>query len=345
MSFDRTPPHSQPLLHFAFMPLHGFTMLALTSAIEVLRMANYVCGKPLFRWTLVSPEGGPVESSSGLAMDMQAPHAITAGEPDIVFVVGGIDVQCATTHTHLAALRAFARRGTMLGALCTGSYALAHAGLLSGYACAIHWENMSALKEAFPETRFLRELFVINRNRVTYSGGVAPLDMMLDLIAQTVGVANVTQIAQQLIVDKVRDREAQQKVPLVALLGSANRFLLEVFALMENNIEEPLSPEELAHLAGMSQRHLQRLFSDHVGVAPMHFYLTLRLRRACELLMQTDMSIMDITVACGFRSACHFSKAYRKAFGTAPSVARRKQMPAFAVVCPSLPAATTMLAA
>ncbi|KMZ13678.1 Transcriptional regulator containing an amidase domain and an AraC-type DNA-binding HTH domain [Candidatus Burkholderia humilis] len=293
-------------------------------------MANYLCGEEVFRWSIVSPRGGAVASSSGLGVGTQA--ISEAGRPDIVFVVGGVNVQRATTPKHLRALRRYAMDARLLGSLCIGAYVLARAGLLSGYACAIHWENLSALKEEFPQTRFLRELFVFDRDRITCSGGVAPLDMMLNLIAQKVGVARVTQIARQLIVERVRDRDAQQHVPMVARLGSANKSLFEVFSLMENNIEEPLSLEELARLAGMSQRHLQRLFSDCVDMSPMHFYMNLRLRRARELLLQTDMSIMDITVACGFRSACHFSKANRKTFGAAPSVERRKQAPAFSVV-------------
>lgn len=325
MAQDRTAT----LRHFAFMPLPHFSMIALMSAIEVLRMANYICGKPVYRWTLASPRGEAVTSSSGLEMSTESITAID--KPDIVFVAGGIDVRRVTTREHLAVLRDFASRGGMLGALCTGSYALARAGLMAGYACAIHWENLPALNEEFPETRFLRELFMIDRDRVTCSGGVAPLDMMLNLIRPTVGVGRVMQIAQQLIIDKVRDRDAQQQVPLVARLGSANKALFDVFLLMENNIEEPLSPERLARLAGMSQRNLQRLFNEHVGMSPIHFYMSLRLRRGRQLLLQTDMSVMEIAVACGFHSACRFSKAYREAFGTAPSVERRNQAPVFAV--------------
>jgi AraC family transcriptional regulator, glycine betaine-responsive activator len=323
---DRTA-HLTHLTHFAFMPLPNFTLIAFTTALEVLRMANYLCGENVYRWSIVSPRGGPVASSGGLEIDTQ-PIA-DALAPDIVFVVGGVDVQRACAPEHLAALRACAKNGRVLGSLCTGAYALARAGLLAGHACAIHWENLSALKEEFPDTRFLRELFVFDRDRITCSGGVAPLDMMLNLIAPKVGMARITQIAQQLIVERVRDRDAQQHAPMLTRLGPANRSLFEVFSLMENNVEEPLSPEAIARLTGMSQRHLQRLFSDHVGMSPMHFYMNLRLRRARELLLQTDMSIMDITVACGFRSACHFSKAYREAFGAAPSVERRRETRAF----------------
>lgn len=319
-----SPDRAATLSHFAFMPVPNFTMIAFTNAIEVLRMANYLSGQNLYKWSVISPEGGLVHASNGLGVDTVPADSI--GQPDIVFVCGGIDVQRETTAGHLATLRRFARTGTVLGSLCTGTYALARAGLLAGYACAIHWENMSALKEEFPDTRFLKELFVVDRDRVTCTGGVAPLDMMLNLIVPRVGTARVTQIAEQFIVEHVRDTNAQQRMPLVARLGSANKSLFEVIALMENNIEEPLSREELARLANMSQRQLQRLFREHLGMTPTHYYLTLRLRRARELLLQTDMSIMHITMACGFQSACHFSKSYRDAFGTAPTRERRKQV-------------------
>ena len=320
-----SPDRTASLSHFVFMALPNFTMIAFSNAIEVLRMANYLSGQTLYHWTVVSPSGGPVVASNGLSVDT-VPVASLEHRPDIVFACGGVDVQRATTPEHLTELRRFARAGTVLGSLCTGTYALARAGLLDGYACAIHWENMSALKEEFPGTRFLKELFVVDRDRVTCTGGVAPLDMMLHLIAPRIGTARVTQIAEQFIVEHVRDTSAQQRMPLVARLGSANKSLFEVIALMENNIEEPLSREELARLANMSQRQLQRLFREHLGMTPTHYYLTLRLRRARELLLQTDMSIMHITMACGFQSACHFSKSYRDAFGTAPTRERRKQV-------------------
>ncbi|CAB3972535.1 AraC family regulatory protein [Burkholderia aenigmatica] len=273
-----SPDRTASLSHFAFMPLPNFTMIAFTNAIEVLRMANYLSGQPLYRWSVISPDGGPVTASNGLTVDTGPAECV--GHPDIVFVCGGVDVQRATTPAHLSTLRRFARAGIPLGSLCTGTYALAKSGLLAGYACAIHWENMSALKEEFPDTRFLKELFVIDRDRITCTGGVAPLDMMLNLIAARVGTARVTQIAEQFIVEHVRDTSAQQRMPLVARLGSANKSLFEVISLMENNIEEPLSREELARLANMSQRQLQRLFREHLGMTPTHYYLTLRLRRA-----------------------------------------------------------------
>ncbi len=263
-------------------------------------------------------------SSNGLLMNTVSADSI--GRPDIVFVCGGVDVQDETTAAHLATLRMFAKTGALLGSVCTGAYALARAGLLGGYACAIHWETLSALRDEFPSTRFLRELFVIDRDRVTCTGGVAPLEMMLNLIAPRVGTAMITQIAEQFAVSYVRDSSAQQRIPLVARLGSANRCLLDVIALMENHIEEPLMREDLARIVNKSERQLQRLFREYLGVTPTKYYTTLRLRRARELLLQTDMPIMDIAVACGFQSAGHFSTTYRIGFGRSPMSERRVQV-------------------
>jgi transcriptional regulator GlxA family with amidase domain len=310
--------------HFVFLPIPNFTMLAFTNSVEVLRMANYLSGQPLFRWSIATPDGGEVTASNGLSIDTLRAERVDS--PDFAFVCGGVDVQKHTTQAHLSALRQFAKSGCMLGSLCTGAYALARAGLLDGYSCAIHWENMSALKEAFPGTLFVKELFVIDRDRVTCTGGVAPLDMMLNLLSDHIGAACVARISEQFAVEHVRDKTAQQQIPHVTGLGSASRSIIDVIAYMEANIEEPLARQELARFACLSQRQLQRIFRDRLGVTPTQYYLNLRLRRARQLLLQTNMAMMDITIACGFRSACHFSKSYREAFGTTPTRQRRNRV-------------------
>ena len=315
MSTDRTAS----LSHFAFMPLPNFTMIAFTNAIEVLRMANYLTGQTLYRWSIVSPEGGPVAASNGLSVDTGPVECV--GQPDIVFVVGGIDVQRATTPAHLVALRRFARTGQRARQpvhrhLCAGARRLARRLCMRDSL----GEHVGA--QGRVSRHALSERTVRDRPRSRHLHGrrrAARHDAQPDHAAGRYQ-RSVTQIAEQFIVEHVRDNSAQQRMPLVARLGSANKSLFEVISLMENNIEEPLSREELARLAGMSQRQLQRLFREHLGMTPTHYYLTLRLRRARELLLQTDMSIMHITMACGFQSACHFSA---RAIATRSALRRR----------------------
>jgi len=309
--------------HFAFLPLNNFTMIAFSNAIEVLRMANYLEDKTLYRWSVISSEGGQVCASNGLSVN--ASRADPNDVPDVVFVCGGTEIETAIDSASLSLIHSFAAQGVAMGSLCTGTFALAKAGLLDGYTCATHWENMSALRRAFPSVSFSRDLFVIDRDRLTCTGGIAPLDMMLNLISKQVGKTTIAAIADQFILEHVRDEKDQQRVPLTVRMNAARPAMVEVVSLMESNIEEPLSLEELAHLSNSSPRQLQRMFKEHMGMSPTHYYLTLRLRKARELLRQTDMSILSITMACGFQSACHFSKTYREVFNVAPSSERRKQ--------------------
>ncbi|QRX81493.1 GlxA family transcriptional regulator [Glaciimonas sp. PAMC28666] len=309
--------------HFAFLPLYNFTMIAFSNAIEVLRMANYLEGKALYRWSVITPEGGMVCASNGLSVKSGRPDP--ADIPDVVFVCGGTEIETAIHSDALVLMQSFANQGVAMGSLCTGTFALAKAGLLDGYVCATHWENMSALRRTFPSVSFSRDLFVIDRDRLTCTGGIAPLDMMLNLISRQVGKTTIAAIADQFILEHVRDDKDQQRVPLTVRMNSARPAMVEVVSLMEANIEEPLSLEDLAQLSNSSPRQLQRMFKEHMGMSPTHYYLTLRLRKARELLRQTDMSILSITMACGFQSACHFSKTYREVFNVAPSSERRKQ--------------------
>src|SRR6266853_1614780 len=177
-----------------------------------------------------------------------------------------------------------------------------------------------ALAEAGP----IDVLFVIDRDRFTCSGGIAPIDMMLNLIRERHGKEVATAICEQFILDRMRDAKDQQHIPLQAQVGAHNQILIKTATLMEANVEEPLPLEELASYVGVSRRQLERLFKRYLGRVPTRYYLELRLRRARELLLQTDLSVMDITVACGFQSPPHFSKCYRGLFGYPPSMERRR---------------------
>ena len=313
-----------PLLkrRFAFLTLPNYSLSALSTAVEALRMANRVTQEDVYHWTIASLDGSPQTASSGLSMSpTQAIEAI--GPVDIVFVCGGVDVEHAVTTDLLAVLRRLAQRHVALGSLCTGGYALAKAGLLDKYKAVIHWENMSALKEQFPRVIFSDQLFAIDRDRYTCSGGVAPLDLMLNIIKDQLGSDIAPMISEQFILDRIRNDQDRQHVPLQARVGLFHENLIEAAALMESNIEEPLALDEIAALVGVSRRQIERLFKRYVGEVPTKYYLDMRLRRARTLLLQTAMSIMDIAVACGFQSPPHFSKCYRNLFGHTPSAERQ----------------------
>jgi transcriptional regulator GlxA family with amidase domain len=310
-----------PKSRFAFLTLPRYSMIALSSAVEALRMANLVAGQAVYDWSIVSVDGEPTPASNGLQLAPTLPLE-KAGPVDIFFVCGGVDVKAGVSPKILSSLRRLADRGVPLGALCTGGYALAKAGLLDKYRATIHWENLSALREEFPRILLSDQLFTIDRDRFTCSGGIAPLDMMLHLVKTKLGARIAQLISEQFIVDRIRNDRDRQYVPLRAQLGTGHETLLHAAQLMEQNIERPLSLDEIAAATRLSRRQIERLFKRHLNCVPKRYYLQMRLRRARELLLQTSMPIIDVTTACGFRSTTHFSKCYHALFGYPPSAER-----------------------
>jgi AraC family transcriptional regulator, glycine betaine-responsive activator len=311
-----------PRTRYAFLTLPDYSMIALANAIEPLRMANRVSGQDAYEWLVVSPNGEPVTASNGLMMTPTTRLADVLNV-DLVFVCGGINVREAVSPALVTVLRRLAAKRMPLGALCTGGSALAQAGLLDGYHATIHWENLSALREQFPRVLLSDHLYTIDRNRYTCSGGVAPLELMLKLIEDKLGPQVSQRVSEQFIVERIRDADDRQYVPLRAQVGNVHRSVIAVASMMEANIENPLPLEQIARQSGLSRRQIERLFQRHVSCVPKRYYLELRLKRARELLVQTSMPIMAISTACGFKSPPHFSKCYRGHFGRPPTAERQ----------------------
>ena len=307
---------------YAFLTLSNYSLIAVTNALEVLRMANRVVGRDVYEWSIASLNGRPVPASSTL--ELTPTIALDKiGKVEILFVCGGINVREAVSNPLLTALRRLGERRVGLGALCTGGYALARAGLLDHYRATIHWENLTALREEFPRVQLNDQVFSIDRDRYTASGGTAPLDLMLNLIQLKHGFRISQQVSEQFVVERVRSSDDRQYVPLRAQVGSSHGSMIQVAELMEENIEKPLSLEDIARSTGLSRRQIERLFRRHLDCVPKRYYLEMRLRRARELLLQTAMPIMDVTTSCGFKSPPHFSRCYRSMFGHPPSAERR----------------------
>jgi transcriptional regulator GlxA family with amidase domain len=307
---------------YAFLTLPDYSMIALTNAIEPLRMANRVSALNAYEWLVVTLDGQPTMASNGLMMTPTTRLA-DLGNLDLVFVCGGINVREAVSPALLTTLRRLAANRMPLGGLCTGGYALAQAGLLDGYHATIHWENLSALREQFPRVLLSDHLFTVDRNRYTCSGGIAPLELMLSLIEEKLGPQVSQRVSEQFIVERIRDADDRQYVPLRAQVGNVHRSVIAVASMMEANIENPLPLEQIARQSGLSRRQIERLFQRHVNCVPKRYYLELRLKRARELLVQTSMPIMAISTACGFKSPPHFSKCYRSHYGRPPTAERQ----------------------
>lgn len=309
-----------------FLLLNNFTLISMASAVEPLRMANREHESNHFSWKSVSVDGEAVTASDGMRINVDAGmHSDDAlRDIDLLIVCGGVNVADNCTGPVLRFLRSAAGQGVALGAICTGSAVLAAAGLLDGYRCSIHWLYLNRITEAYPQIIVRRSLFTIDRNRFTCSGGTAPLDMMLHLVSDQLGAHVSGAVAEQFICDRIRRADDEQRIPLKHLIGTQSEKLVTAVQLMEANLREPISQEELARYVGLSRRQLQRLFNKYLLCEPSRYYLNLRLHRAREMLQQTTLSILEITAECGFVSTSHFSKSYKANFGYSPSAERRR---------------------
>ncbi|MBX2835434.1 MAG: GlxA family transcriptional regulator [Gammaproteobacteria bacterium] len=308
---------------FGFYLVPQFTMLAFASALEPLRMANQIAGETLYEWRLLSRTGDPVRCSNGIELTPDA--SIAANEAfDAIFVCGGNNIHLIDDEAGLNWLRQHDKPSVVLGGICTGSYLLAKADLLNGHRCTIHWENLASAREQFPQLVISPELFEMDGNRYTCAGGTAPLDMMLHEVRNTHGATLATRISEQFMCDRIRDKNDRQRVPLTQRIGASQPKLAEAVSLMEANIEEPMTLDELSHHVGLSRRQLERLFQRYLHCVPTRYYLDLRLERARQLLLQTSMPIVDVAMACGFISAPHFSKCYRDTYSIPPRDERRR---------------------
>ena len=299
---------------FGFLLVNDFTLIALSSAIEPLRMANRICRQDRYAWKTISETGEAVSASDGVSINVEfGIESINALKAvDAIIVCGGRRIEKNISKPVLRWLKTVNQRGIGLGATCTGSYFLAEAGLLDGYRCSIHWENMASLTDLFPKVAVSRNLFTIDRNRYTSSGGTAPVDMMLYFISAQCGKDVSVGIAEQFIYERIRHSDDQQHVPLKHVIGHQSGGLVVAIELMEANIKEPIGQEDLAYHVHLSRRQLQRLFQRYLLCTPSRYYLQLRLERARELLRQTCLSIVEISALTGFVSTSHFSKSYKE---------------------------------
>lgn len=309
--------------HIGFILLDNFSMIAFSNAVESFRMANYVSARPLYRFSVAGLNGGYTVASNGLSVNHTAEWE-DLSSCDVIFVCGGFDLSKLHNSALRNILQRLAKQGMALGGVCTGAFALADAGLLDGYQASIHWENMLTAKETFPQVCFNTTIYTIDRNRYTCSGGTASLDLCIQLIRLHHDRALSDTVAEQFTLSVLRGGDEAQHIPISKQQHAGYGYITEALVLMDKNLEDPLPIHEIAQLLGISVRQLERLFNQYLSKPPQLYYMEVRLQHAKRLLKQTNKSIMDIALACGFANPSSFSKAYRSQFSHTPSQTRKQ---------------------
>jgi AraC family transcriptional regulator, glycine betaine-responsive activator len=315
-------------IRIGFLLVPQFSMMAFSAAIEPLRSANRMSERHLFEWQLVSVDGKEVMASNGICI---AAHRSLdeLSKIDMLVVCAGLEpAQFGRNHRIHHQLRRLARHGSVVGAISTGSFILAEAGLLADRRCTVHWEYADSFRAQYPALAVSQDLYVVDRGVFTCSGGTAALDMMLHFVSEASAPGIAVAVAEQFIHPQIRRQEDHQRLETRARYGIDSPKLVEIIRLMEGAIENPVDVNQIADRVGITARQVERLFREQIGASPKAFYLKLRLARARTLLRQTVKPILGIALECGFGSTSHLCHAYKRVFGIAPtderSAARRK---------------------
>jgi transcriptional regulator GlxA family with amidase domain len=296
--------------------IEGYPIIPFSCVVDSLRAANRLSGKKLYQWECFAPDNEPVAASCGITVPTRA--LSDAKNLKTLIIVAPNTAQNFDDANTIRLLKAMDRQKVNLGSASSGSFILARAGLLDECRATIHWENIPVFKELYPQLEITFTLYEIAERRFTCSGGIAALDMMLKLIENQYGRQLAQQISQQFQHDRIRTEiDSQQMADRMDLAMNAPK-LIDVINLMENNIEVPLSLPSIAAKCKLSLRQIERLFHKYRDVTPSQYYLSLRLMHAKQLLLNTNNSVIDISLATGFETQSYFTACYRKHFGSSP---------------------------
>jgi len=286
-----------------------FSNHCLANVLEPLRAANDLSSQQVFEWNIVVLGGQRVRSSSGLRLEADAQLADMRG--DILMVMPSYGFLTHANVTSSRALRAAARRFDILAGLDTGSWLLAEAGLLDGYRATIHWDELDRFSERFSDIDVQKEAVIYDRDRITCGGASTAFALAMQMIEKQHGAALRLRV-EHLFSGAYAQRPVRRG-------GIAARAV----DLMRAHIEEPLPIAQLAQQLGRSQKHLEQQMLARLGAAPQVIYRRIRLERARQLSLDTNISVEEISVRCGYQDASAMTRAFRSEYGTTPQALRR----------------------
>lgn len=317
---DKSNTYRDPF-RVGFLLINGFALMSYSACVEMLRAANLLADRTLYDIRHIPDCGTWAVSSSGAVVE--APYVL--GEDidfDLVLVVAGGDPAGYKNRKVFDWLRQLARRGVTLGGVSGGPIILAAAGLMQNRRMTVHWEHAAALDQYSPKLTIERSIYVIDRDRVTCAGGVAPLDLMHALLMEHHGSRFARKVSDWFMHTVIRASGDPQRAGITERYGITNLTVTLAIEIMENHCADPLSLSHIGRLVERSPRQLNRLFQDKLNKSTMSFYRTLRLEKAYQLLMQTPLKVMDIALMTGFSNSAHFARCFRAQYNDAPSLSR-----------------------
>ena len=298
-------------LRIRFLLFDGFSNMVLACLMEPLRAARDRVGGSI-EWVVTTPRDLPVTSSSGLQIAPQVEIGI-AWKTDLLVVVSGYGYRHHASRGTSRQLRGLAKSaGRVLGAD-TAAWLLAEAGLLHGSAATVHWQVLADFAETFPDISVSTDSYVRAGKIWTCGGASSALRLILSVIGERFGPAVAFDVSAMFIHD-AEDSNSEGQLT-ARLAGTGSDTLQRVLSRMVGTIETPLPLSDLARDVKLSLRSLNRVFLQELGLSPGRYYQSLRLSRARDLALNTDLNQQEIALRCGFAGAPSLNRAYSAHFG------------------------------
>ncbi|WDZ75364.1 GlxA family transcriptional regulator [Ensifer adhaerens] len=309
--------------HVDILVLPETNLILVASVIEPMRAANRIAGRPLYDWTIYSPDGEPIETKSGIPIPVSGAFR-PQRETSPLFILSSYNWERSATSQLKMLLSQTARHRELMAGIESGSWLLAETSLLDNFRATTHWEDFEDFTTSYPQVTMVRERFVIDGKRITTGGSLPTLDLMLELIRRAHGYSLALEVSRLFIYEQERTRGDLLQMPAIGNMRILDPRVGAAVKLMEETVEAPLTLARLARRIGVSTRHLQDLFRDTMGVAPHEHYLALRLNAARRKVIETRLEFADIAAISGFNSSSSFSRSYRAHYRESPSETRRR---------------------
>ena len=308
--------------HITFCLCPGFPLFCIASALEVLRHANRFEQEPFYSWSFLCEDDKPIQSNNGLWL-VPDTKIENASPTDMAFVIAGFDPTKLEVPKLKNWLREQASSGRKIGGISNGAFVLAQTGILDGHAATVHWEDFASFCVLYPKVLPRYQRFLIDRDRMTCSGGTSTLDLFLEVVRKDLGNDLSLQVSRQMLLreyTKVGNDEGE------SIFDGSHHFSLRVqraLSLIDAGTEQRLNVGELAAQVGLSRRQLLRLFRRETGKTPAEILIHRRLERAQSLVLHSHLPLAVVSSAVGFSSQSHMTSSYKKYFGTTPAEHRR----------------------
>ncbi len=314
---------SDQTLNVVILLIPQSSLMSLASTLDTMRAANRISRRNLFQWQVTTLDGEPATLSCGQKIYPDAKFNEHM-QAELLICIAGFSHQNYITSGQLTSFKRQAKLFSYIGGVDSGSWVLAKAGFLKNRQATIHWEDLEDFRDANPNVDVKPDRYVIDGKFFTTGGAAPTIDLFLHLIHTRYGKTLALEVASVFIYDGKSRGEVPQSLVTLGALEVEQPKVAAAVRLMEQYLDSPIGSEQIASELGISKRTLEGLFRKQLSTSPQQYFKRLRLQAAKRLVIESEHSMQEIAVRCGFNSLAAFSREYKRFFSLSPLQYRQK---------------------